>query len=233
VPRTRAPSPAEFAAQYRACRARTTALLARVDDETARTVMVPACPEWSVHSLACHLAGVAAALVARDNPSGDQQAWVDRLVDERRDAPLATVIDEWNGAGPAFEAVIERYPHHFAGLVYDVVAHEHDLRAALGADGEPDLEGVRVAMSLAITLLEADLARHRLPAVRLVAGDDEWVAGEGTPELELDTDLFELFRLLGSRRSRAQVLAAPWNGDVERFLPALAHMPLPPDDLRG
>jgi len=47
----------------------------------------------------------------------------------------------------------------------------------------------------------------------------------------LETTPFELMRLLGSRRSRAQILAAPWHGDVEPFLPALAHMPLPDRDV--
>jgi hypothetical protein len=47
----------------------------------------------------------------------------------------------------------------------------------------------------------------------------------------LSTTPFELMRLLGSRRSRAQVLAAPWDGDVEPFVSALAHMPLPERDI--
>jgi hypothetical protein len=38
-------------------------------------------------------------------------------------------------------------------------------------------------------------------------------------------------RLLGSRRSRGQILAAPWEGDVGPFLPALTHMPLPERDI--
>jgi hypothetical protein len=37
--------------------------------------------------------------------------------------------------------------------------------------------------------------------------------------------------MLGSRRSREQILDAPWDGDVEPFLPALAHMPLPARDI--
>jgi hypothetical protein len=32
---------------------------------------------------------------------------------------------------------------------------------------------------------------------------------------------------------RAQLLATPWDGDVERCLPALAHLLLPEHDRRG
>ena len=37
--------------------------------------------------------------------------------------------------------------------------------------------------------------------------------------------------LLGSRRSRDQIIGAPWDGEVEPFLVALAHMPLPGQDI--
>jgi hypothetical protein len=65
----------------------------------------------------------------------------------------------------------------------------------------------------------------------LRAGDREWVVGAGDPTVSLTTTPFELMRLLGSRRSREQVLAAPWDGDVAPFLPVLAHMPLPRRDI--
>jgi hypothetical protein len=65
----------------------------------------------------------------------------------------------------------------------------------------------------------------------LRAGDREWTLGEGEPTVSLTTTPFELMRLLGSRRSRRQILAAPWEGDVEPFLPGLTHMPLPERDI--
>lgn len=227
------PTPQEYAEQYRATRARVIALLADVGDATATATVVPACPDWNVQQLACHLTGTAAALVARDGPAGDTQAWIDGHVAARSGVPLTDVLAEWGAAGPALEGIVERYPQHFAGLVYDAVAHEYDLREALGVTGDRDGDAVRVALALWVELLGRDLDAHGLPAVRLRAGDDEWIAGSGPPELAIDTDPYELFRLLGSRRSRAQLLAAPWDGDVERFLPALAHMPLPEHDLVG
>jgi hypothetical protein len=128
---------------------------------------------------------------------------------------------------------MRKLPHAFGGLVYDAVAHEHDLRGALGRPGERDSAGVLASLDVIVPMVERDLAvGGPVPGtLRLQAGDREWVVGEGTPSVALSTTPFELMRLLGSRRSRAQVLAAPWDGDVEPFVSALAHMPLPERDI--
>ena len=89
-----------------------------------------------MHDLCAHLVGVPAALVARDNPPpGDNQPWVDRQVADRADRSVAELLDEWDAVGPAFEGLMRKLPHAFGGLVYDAVAHEHDLRGALGRPG--------------------------------------------------------------------------------------------------
>jgi uncharacterized protein (TIGR03083 family) len=226
------PAP-DYAEEYAAARARVRALLADSDHAAAAT-MVPACPDWTVHDLCAHLVGVPAALVARDNPpAGDNQPWVDRHVAERADRPLGELLDEWDAVGPAFEGLMRKLPRAFGGLVYDAVAHEHDLRGALGRPGDRDGAGVVASLDVMIPMVERDLAAHGpVPGtLRLRAGDREWVVGGGEPTLSLTTTPFELMRLLGSRRSRAQIVAAPWDGDVEAFLPVLAHMPLPERDI--
>jgi uncharacterized protein (TIGR03083 family) len=222
--------PADFAREYEATRARITALVADLTASDAQGI-VPACPDWTVKDLLAHLVGVPSDLVARRNPTEPVQAWVDAQVEARRDVPVAGLLAEWDEVGPTFAGLIERKPALFAGLLYDVVAHEHDLRGALGRPGARDSEALRLSMITECEQLTADLTRLDLPAVLLRAGDDEWIAGSGEPELAIDTELFELFRLLGSRRSVAQMGAAPWEGDLDRFLPALAHMPLPTADL--
>lgn len=227
------PAP-DHAEEYADCRARVRALLADVDEGAAATV-VPACPDWTVHDLCAHLAGVPAALVARDNPPpGDNQDWVDAHVAARTDRPLAEVLDEWDEVGPAFEGIMRKVPRAFGGLVYDAVAHEHDLRGALGRPGARDSDGVLASVEILVGMVERDLAeRGPVPGtIRLSsAGGWERVIGAGAPEVALEAEPFELMRLLGSRRSRSQVLAAGWHGDVEPFLDALAHMPLPEVDL--
>jgi hypothetical protein len=62
------------------------------------------------------------------------------------------------------------------------------------------------------------------------------VCGEGDVALTLDLGdrpdgTWHLTRVLGSRRSLAQLRSYPWQGDLDRYLPALAHMPLPESDL--
>jgi uncharacterized protein (TIGR03083 family) len=222
------PAP-DFADDYAAARGSVRTLLADIDDDAAATI-VPTCPAWTVHDLCAHLVGVPAALVARDNPpSGDNQPWVDRQVRERADRSIAELLDEWDAVGPPFEALMRKLPHAFGGLVYDAVAHEHDLRGALGRPGERDSAGVLASLEVLVPMVERDLAAHGPTpgTLRLATGERTWVVGGGEPTVSLTTTPFELMRLLGSRRSRAQVLAAPWDGDVEPFLPALAHMPLP------
>lgn len=226
------PAP-DYADEYAASRARVRTVLADVDPAAAATI-VPSCPAWTVHDLCAHLAGVPAALVARDNPPpGDNQEWVDAHVAARRDRSLAAVLDEWDEVGPRFEALMRKLPRAFGGLVYDAVAHEQDLRGALGRPGGRDSDGVFASLDVLVEIVRDDL-RRRGPTpgtLRLSAGGREWVLGEGEPIVSLETEPFELMRLLGSRRSRAQLLGAGWQGDVEPFLGALSHMALPEHDI--
>ena len=226
------PAP-DYADEYAAARASVRSLLTDLDDAAAATV-VPACPDWTVHDLCAHLVGVPAALVVRDNPPpGDNQPWVDRQVAERADRSVAELLDEWDAVGPDFEGLMRKLPHAFGGLVYDAVAHEHDLRGALGRPGERDAAGVWASLDVMVPMVERDLAAGGRRPARCGCGpaDREWVVGAGDPAVSLTTTPFELMRLLGSRRSRDQILAAPWDGDVEPFLSVLAHMPLPGRDI--
>jgi hypothetical protein len=112
-----------------------------------------------------------------------------------------------------------------------VVAHEHDIRHALGRPGARDASGV-VACAVAMSrILEADLAKAGLPAVRITSAGRTWDVGEGDPELSIELEPFELIRAFGSRRSERQLRALPWEGDLDRYLPALAHHPFPVNDL--
>lgn len=80
-------------------------------------------------------------------------------------------------------------------------------------------------------LLARDLAAHGLPAVRITSGGHTWDVGEGEPGLAVELVPFELIRVLGSRRSEVQLRKLAWHGDLDRYLPALAHLPLPDRDI--
>lgn len=216
---------------YRSSRLRMQELAAEIDEAmAARTV--PACPEWRVHDLFAHVAGIATDLVGGRAPSGDSQPWVDRQIDERRDRSLAEVVDEWNAVGPTFEAMIAAAPRAFWGLTYDTVVHEHDLRNAIDRPGARDSDAVRLAARLGLKLVKHDLGRHGLGAFRASIDGEELAVGEGEPGLTLSASSFECLRLLGSRRTLSEMRTAAFVGDLDRYLPGIVHMDLPAHSLR-
>lgn len=225
------PSP-DYADEYAACRNRVSELLADCDGAMASTI-VPSCPAWTVRDLCSHLAGIATALVGRDNPGPDSQVWVDRLVAERADRPVENILAEWNDVGPDFEALMRAKPRAFGGLVYDVVAHEHDLRGAIDRPGARDDDGIIASLEVMVGIVERDLAdKGPVPGtIGLSTPTRQWTIGSGEPTVSIETTVWELMRLLGSRRSLAQFRAAPWTGDVDPFLAALTHLPLPEHDI--
>jgi uncharacterized protein (TIGR03083 family) len=225
----------DFVEAYQTGRARIAAMVAGLTEQQLNTT-VPTCPDWTVTQLCAHLAGVASALVNRQNPTGDLQGWIDGHVADRSDRSALELMAEWNGVGEQFEALIVKRPQSFAGLVYDVIAHEHDIALAVGTASLRTGLGVEVALTMALTVLEGDLASNGLGAITVVLGDGQWQAGEGEPALTLsDTTHFEALRLLGSRRSRAQVLAASWSGpaiaELDRYLAVIDHLGLPAADI--
>jgi uncharacterized protein (TIGR03083 family) len=217
----------QLAVEYRNARLRMQAIAADLDDGAAAAV-VPACPAWTVRDLFSHVAGIATDLAAGNTPAGgDTQAWVDRQIAERSSTSLAEVVEEWSRSGPAFEALLEAMPRRLWGLTYDTVVHEHDLRNATGRPGERDSEGVRVAAELGLRLVAADLAKAGLGAFRAVLDGVEHVVGEGDVGLTLTASSFDALRLLGSRRTLAELRAAAFEGDLDRHLPGLIHMTMP------
>ncbi len=139
----------EAAHEYGAARLRIAALLDGTDAATVGR-RIAACPDWDVADLCAHLAGVCADLAAGRLPQGDTQAWVDAQVADRRGRSVSSLLDEWHEASPGFEDLM-RQRGGLAGLVLDAMAHEHDLRHALGRPGGRHERGVAVAMASSST----------------------------------------------------------------------------------
>ena len=221
----------DWAAEYAAARARIRVFLDDAGEDVA-SAPVPPCPGWTVRHVLAHVTGLAVALGSGNGPGGAElQAWLDGLVDERAGRSVAELVAEWEAAGPAIDAYIGRMGAGGGQLVYDTVAHEHDLRLAAGRPGARGSSGVLACATAASMLLARDLAAHGLPAVRLTSAGRTWDVGEGEPGLAIELEPFELIRVLGSRRSEAQLRALAWQGDLDRYLPALAHLPLPEHDI--
>jgi hypothetical protein len=215
-----------LAVEYRETRHRVRTLLDGVD-EAAGQRTVAACPAWTVADLLAHLAGLAVGYGSGQLPEGDRRAWLDGLVTERRVCTVAEVLEEWEGAGPPMEQAIAADPQRRWPLVYDVIAHEHDLRNALGRPGDRDGDAITLGLLLGLRITERDLTLHDLPGIRVFAGDEVLVAGTEPVGLTLEASRFEAFRLLGSRRTIEEMRAAAFTGDLERYLPGIVHMQLP------
>ncbi len=220
----------ERAAAYAACRGRVRELLGGVSDAQA-DVIVPACPDWTVRNLTAHLTGICRDLTERNLPTGDVQAWVDRQIAERAQRSVTSLLDEWDEFSPAFEAMIVARPERTGALLYDAVAHEHDAASALGILGDRTSEGIHLSIDIIAAMIDGDLTKAGLPAVRLTDGMRTWEVGQGPVEFTMEADAYELMRALGSRRSIGQLRAMTHTGDLDRFLPGLAHLPLPVTDL--
>lgn len=193
-------------------------------------VRVPSCPDWTAHDLVAHCAGIPTALAAGELPDGDLQAWLDGLVAARREVPVTTLADRWRACGEAIRPIVEG-----GGglLVIDVLTHEHDLRGALGRPGDRDTPELRAGLPLFADLLASGVSAHGLAPFAIECPDGTTArSGDGEPGWTLRVDAWEASRILGSRRTAAEVLAANAEGDAAPYLAVLAgHLPLPEESL--
>lgn len=203
---------------YEQAHGRIVDLVSGIDEKQAQTV-VPGTPKWTVHDLLAHLVAIPGELAAgtlKGIPGPDE---TQAMVEARRGRGIRALLEEWqDGLAPTLEATR-------AGLVppplaVDAITHEQDLRGALRAVPVPDADAVTwaamgFAMGLGYRLGGAGLAPLRLhdPA----CGFDT-VAGKGAAAATVTAPVFELFRALAGRRSRAQVAAFDWDADAAPYL---------------
>lgn len=192
--------------RYRSARLRLDAL-ARSFAGPEWDLPVASCPGWQVRDVLAHLVGIIEDAFAgrlTGPPSPDQTA---EQVERHRGDDPAQLLATWAELAPGFEAALTdlgRWPAFF-----DVLSHEHDVRAAVGDRSFRDHADVALA---------ADLLTASLPAgVRFTV--DGRVRGEAAdPVAALATSSFEVLRLRLGRRSERQILAMAWSGDPRPFL---------------
>jgi uncharacterized protein (TIGR03083 family) len=235
----------DFAGAYADARRRLVELAER--EEARLATPVPACPDWTVRDVLAHLAGVAADATTGGYFRGVIDAWRDpRLalardawtaaqVASRRGRPLHELIAEWANWAARLEPMLAGAVPPPAGSpawllpapVGDLAVHLHDVRGALGRPGDRDAPATRLGLRMYARWLGQRLGETGRPALRLRAGEREWVEGAGVPAATLTAEPFELFRALSGRRSADQLLALAWDGSPEPYLGVFSPYPLP------
>ncbi|WP_034271918.1 maleylpyruvate isomerase family mycothiol-dependent enzyme [Actinospica robiniae] len=223
----------DTAEAYCTVRARLIELAAQLTDEQAAAA-VPALPAWTVRDTYAHLTGVCAEVasgVLRRRATDEDTA---RQVSEREDRTLAELTAEWDGLAPAIDALMSGPDGIRYGLMAaDVWNHEQDIRGALGLPVTRQEAACSGVAAFIAGLLDYQWRKASLaPAVHFSTVEGgAWQVGAGEPAVRLSSTDFELNRLLTGRRSRAQILALDWTGDVEPLIDRLHLFDLPLIDL--
>jgi uncharacterized protein (TIGR03083 family) len=180
---------------------------------------VPACPDWTVKDAVAHVTGIVTDILDQNLDGVGSDAWTQAQIDARRDKTIEQVVDEWRTRGPEFDAGLDLLGRG-AGrpAISDLVTHEMDVRQALDAPGGRDSDAMAIAFDQYREALGNRITEQKRPALRLIAGTDDMVLGDGEPATTLRGDQFELTRAMVGRRSDAQVRALDWDGDATPYL---------------
>ena len=171
---------------------------------------VAACPGWTVRDVIAHLVGVIEDANAGRISGIPEVAQTAEQVARHRDDPVEDLLARWAELAPPFEAVIAQL--QIAPAYFDVLSHEHDVRAALGAPGDREDRGVVFAGQ---RLCDVGDAR-----VRIDVGEP----GEPPPDgatYVLRASPFDVLRFRLGRRTADQVRAMRWSADPTPILPQL------------
>lgn len=218
---------------YRVIRTELTDLAATLSAEQAATA-VPALPGWSVHDTYAHVAGVCHDIVAGTVGDVNNTEWTAGHVAAGRGRTLAEICEQWSAEGPQAEAFLDD-PAGRGNVraVFDVFHHAHDIRGALGRVEARQTPEAAFVATLMTKFFRSGWGPSGLPAIRLSTPSGSWHLGaeDAQPVAALDTSDFELARMLIGRRSRAQMLAAGWEGDPEPVVDHLTVFGPPVTDL--
>lgn len=199
--------------------------LARTAGEAGADTKVPATPDWTVRNVVAHLTSVAHLSVNQLPWGDDVQVTIDREVASRAEHTVDQITHEWEALlGPLAQMMAG---HPVGPLVVDVVTHEHDVRAALGEEYQDHTAGLNEALSAMVGWVRY-LSLVKEPGILLKTPSSQALFGgpEIGCEVELPSD-WELFRLLGVRRSEEQLMAYPATGDQSLLLTVTSRYTLP------
>jgi uncharacterized protein (TIGR03083 family) len=211
---------------YAACRERLSELVRGLDDGQLAT-RVPATAEWTVHDVIAHQVGAVSDINAGRFDGIGTDPWTGAQVAARRDVPIDNLLAEWEQGSPQFEAGLTALGGTQAALaVADVWNHEQDIRGALSIEGGRDPVAEHLSIEGYCGARTGQIAESGLAPLRLRAGVDEWLVGEGAPGATVIAEPYELARLICGRRTAEQIRAYLWDGDPEPYVALLTAIDL-------
>ncbi len=212
---------------YAAGRKRVLELLADLPADQAM-MAVPACPDWRVRDVVAHVSGVCVDVLAGRLEGAGTDPWTEAQVAPRRDRTLDEIIAEWNEAAPQVEAIAKDFGPPGKQLLFDFVAHEQDIRGALGVAGGRDSDGWWIGLEFITPGFHAAVAGQGLAPLQIVTGPRTWDP-EGVDAVEaLTADPFDFGRAISGRRSADQIRGFEWSTDPEPYLAAFTFGPFTP-----
>ena len=202
---------------YADARTRIIELVRDLEDDRLNT-RVPSCPDWRVRDVLAHIVGLTTDVLAGNVESYGTGPWTERQVEERRDLGVDQLIKEWEDNADRWDRLLVEQPGFLPHVTTaDLVTHEHDIRGALGAPAARDADGSRIGIKTYVSGLR--MRMEELPPLRVEAkGWRDFMVGKGDPAASVAAEPFELFRALGGRRTKQQVLAYDWDGDPTPYL---------------
>jgi len=184
---------------YKAARERISRLV--TGDNIDPTLPVAATPEWTVHCVVAHVAGIAVDASTGNMEGAPGEAWTAAQVARGAGRTLVEMVAEWKQTGPSIEAFLSSPAGEAASAaVMDIHTHEADLRCALGLP----------------VVVPADFLGWAAPSLR--DSFAEAVAEAGLPPVELTPSDFEWFRARLGRRTVEEVSAYNWSADPAPYL---------------
>ena len=187
----------DLGATYRSARERITALVAAAEESIA----VPATPEWNLHDVIAHLAGIVEDVRTGNMQGVTTDPWTAAQVERGRTKSVQQLLAEWSDGASAIEGFLSSPAGASASrAVYDIHTHEADLCHALGVPAP----------------LPADVVDWI--AAELMAGFHAAVAAAELPPVVLRTSPFEVLRGRLGRRTEAEVCGYDWSTDAVPYL---------------
>jgi len=182
---------------YRQARLR---ICAMVNADNAALV-VPATPEWNVHDVLAHLAGITEDALSGNMDGVTTDAWTAAQVERGRSKSSAELIEMWSANAPLVEVVLSS-PEGVKSdrAVIDIHTHEVDLLHALGRPIAVPEDVLSWVTGRLRSDFDCSVAQVGLPAVEVRISDFEWFRGR-----------------LG-RRTVDEVCAYEWSADPAPYL---------------